>query len=135
MRDALALGKADTRNTATVSTMLYYTPALRSRVSDPEGQMRNLVDAANAAFARTQIPLRLSVFCIEELGIGESSTTSQRMRDIRSAKGSESNVLNGADIAAVVMASITVCTAISMLVERVYSALNQGTIVLLYNIF
>ena len=110
MRDALALGRADTKNTATVSTMLYYTPAFRSRVTDPEGQMKNLMDAANAAFARTQIPLRLSEFCIQELGIGESSTSSQRMQDIRSAKGSESNLMNGADIAVVVMSGSSVST-------------------------
>ena len=94
--------------------------------------MRNLVDTANGAFANTQVPIRLSVFCIQELKIGESSTTLQRMSDIRNAMGSESNVMNGADIAVVVYSSTSwVCTTSILahqnqcgLGERVHLAWN-----------
>ena len=93
------MGRADTRNTATVSIYVYYTPQFRSRVSDPKGHIRNLIATTNTAFANTQIPLRLSEFCIGELNSGESSNTEQRLRDFWNAKGSLSNLLNTADIA------------------------------------
>ena len=102
----------DTRNTATASTRVYYTPDFKRRVSDPKGHIRNLMDVTNNAFAQTQIPLRLSELCIEELNIGESSSSSQRMRDIRSAKGSDSGVMNGADIVVVMFASMVSTTII-----------------------
>ena len=103
MRDALALGRADTKSTVTVSTMLYYTPNFRRRVSNYKGRIRSLMDATNAAFARTRIPLQLTEVCIQQLDIRERTTSDQRMRDIRSAKGSESRLMNGADIVIVVM--------------------------------
>ena len=93
------MGRAETRNTATVSIYVYYTPQFRSRVSDPTGHIRNLIATTNTAFANTQIPLRLSEFCIGELNSGESSNTDQRLRDFWTAKGSLSNLLNTADIA------------------------------------
>ena len=98
-REALNLGLLDRQSQATVKIYVYYTPQYRSRVSDPRGSIRNLIDVTNSAFANTQIPLRLSEFCIEELNTGESSSTGQRLQDMIRAKGSLRNLLNGADIA------------------------------------
>ena len=101
----LNLGRQDSRSQATVKIFVYYTPQYRSKVSDPKGSIRNLIDVTNSAFANTQIPLRLSEFCIEELNTGESSNTEQRLQDTIRAKGSLRNLLKGADIAILMTSS------------------------------
>ena len=68
-------------------------------MSDPRGHIRNLIAVTNTAFTNTQIPLRLSEFCIEELNSGESYSTGQRLQDFWNARGSSYGLLNGADIA------------------------------------
>ena len=93
------MGAKDGQSQATVKIYVYYTPQYSSRVSDPRASIRNLIDVTNSAFANTQIPLRLSEFCIEELNTGESWSTGRRLEDMIRAKGSLRNLLNGADIA------------------------------------
>jgi hypothetical protein len=86
-RQAFELGRADTTTMVTISVMIYYTPAFKASVSDYTTNIKNLVGAANDAYANSGIPLRIKDHCIQELNIRESTGPNQRLQDFTNAKG------------------------------------------------
>ena len=81
---------------AEVSVMVYYTPAFKAFVTDPIKRIKMQIAYANQVFAECVIPVKLHIFCIEELeGFVEHPDPGDRLEDFRYAK---KNLLNTADI-------------------------------------
>ena len=96
-REALKRGEQDHTTAAEVSVMLYFTPAFRMAVSDPIYHIRRQVAFANLVLSKSEIPVKLYIYCIEELlGFVESSDGLERIYDFQDAK---KNLLNTADMA------------------------------------
>ena len=76
--------------------MVYYTPAFKAFVTDPIKRIKMQISYANQVFAESEIPVKLFIFCIEELkGFVEHPNSSKRFQDFRLAKN---DLLNTADI-------------------------------------
>ncbi len=68
-------------------------------MSKPVQNIRNLIDLANDAMINSDVPVRFTEFCIQEIDLQESPSSSQRLRDLINAAGGVDRTLNTADIA------------------------------------
>jgi hypothetical protein len=90
-----------------VSVNFYYTPEFSRITADPVGGVHSLVNNANVGYANSLVPLKLKVFCVQMLdGFVESERGSSMLSAFRTAKGSETNTLNTADAAILVLSTL-----------------------------
>ena len=76
--------------------MVYFTPAFRSSFSYPIWHIKKQVAYANHVLSECEIPVKLYIYCIEELaGFLEDQDCTKRIADFQDAK---KNLLNTADI-------------------------------------
>ncbi len=68
--------------------MFYYTPEFARVTSDPAAYVDGLVSNANMGYANSQINLRLTVFCAQELaGFEETDSPVKMLQDFRKHAG------------------------------------------------
>ncbi len=73
-------------------------------MTNPEVNIRNLIDIANEAMRNSDVPVRLDEFCIQELNVGaESQFPGFRLSAFMNARGGSAGALNTADIAILMM--------------------------------
>ena len=91
--------------TTYISVMIYFTPAFKTSFSDPIHHIKRQVSYANLVFSQCEIPLKLYIFCIQELeDFIEDSDSCQRLKDFERAK---ENLLNSSDIGILMTGSNT----------------------------
>ena len=89
-------GYRDHKTVAEVSVMVYFTPDFRTSFSHPICNIIRQITHANHVLSESEIPVRLYIYCIEELrGFEEDPDSSKRLGDFENAK---ENLLNTADI-------------------------------------
>ena len=86
MGEALERGRQDGASMVHVSAMMYYTPAFRRSVKHPAHHIKRRIRGANGIFANSEVPLRIVVFGIEELGILESPDGLKRLDEFLFAR-------------------------------------------------
>lgn len=87
--DALKKGEEDTTTIVDVSVMVYYTPAFMMYAEDtgPERLIKTQIEKANTILQESDIPVKLKLFCIEELdGFVEAEDGSKRLGDFMKVK-------------------------------------------------
>ena len=95
-KEALEKGEQDHTTVAKISVMVYFTPVFKTFASDPVNYIKRQIAFANLVFCNNEIPIKLYIFCIEELeGFVEHPEAGKRLDDFKEAK---KNILNGADI-------------------------------------
>ena len=86
MGEALERGRRDAFSMVEVSAMMYYTPAFVRRVKHPEHHVKRVIRGANGIFANSEVPLRIVVFGIEEINLGESPDGIRRLDEFLFAR-------------------------------------------------
>ena len=128
IQDALEMGSNDNTSMVHVSTMIYFTREFKDAVTDPIIYVEKLVEESNKVFENSEVPLRLQVYCIQELDIGENQDPEKRGKEFRfamtkpSARYAEANewtreefmlaqepLLNSADTAILMTATAANC--------------------------
>ena len=104
--NALKKGEEDTTTIVEVSVMVYYTPAFLmyvynkhiqqrrsppnrsyAEVAHPVGFIENQIEKANTILQESEIPVKLKLFCTEELnGFVEAENSVDRLGDFMKAK-------------------------------------------------
>ena len=116
-----------------ISVMAYYTIPFKNTVTDPVLYIERLLEGANQVFQNSELPIKLTQLCIEELDVQESSNSNERLKGFLYAKSnltwSKENdmmaaelILNTAD-----MAILMTSTAI----DRIF--IKQGAMALRQN--
>ena len=103
-KEALKKGEQDQTTVAKVSVMVYYTPDFKTFANDPVRHIKRQIAFANIVYSINDIPLNLSIFCIEELAIGKTNDWGIMLEYFSHAK---KNLLNGACIAILMTGSGT----------------------------
>ena len=103
-KEALEKGEQDQTTVAEVSVMVYYTPDFKIFTPDPVHHIKRQIAFANIVYSINDIPLNLSIFCIEELAIGKTNDWGIMLEYFSHAK---KNLLNGASIAILMTGSGT----------------------------
>ena len=88
--------------------MVYYTPTFVSRWNMPITKIKEQISFANTVFRDSEIPVKLSLFCTEELPDFEDFREDTAVSRLRQFQYTKANLFNTADIA-ILMTGTPIC--------------------------
>ena len=102
-------GARDSTTVVTYSVQFYYTPQFAAITSDIPGYIDQVIAETNQGYANSQIPVRVSRFCIEAATIDDIADTSTFISTFANMKGSSTALRNTADAAALLAEDFNSC--------------------------
>ena len=102
--DLIRMGLEDRQSIVEVSMIVYYTTDVKNEFSDIAGIVDNMIANSNVGFQNSNVPLRVRLFCLEELvGFVENRITpptrTRILQDFTNFRGNLDNLRKSADIA------------------------------------
>ena len=89
----------DREDIVTYSVMIYFTPAFAAITADIPNFVDQVITETNQGYINSQMPVRISLHCIEAATISEVQDGSSFLSNFKSMKGSLAKLRNSADCA------------------------------------
>ena len=100
------LEENDTTTVVTFSVQIYFTSKFYQSTKDVPGFIDNMITATNSAYESSQVPMRIKVHCIQEVGIPDGLTAAWALKYLQRLKPTTNEIRNSADVAVLLVDSL-----------------------------